>query len=110
MNEYKTSCFAYLNQSGKPICRALTKIDCKDCKFYKSRAQFENGNEYFEYRDSDISGKELRQMRGDMSLRKFAVMVGTTDATLLRNEKSDRISGKLKTLVLKYLQRRQANE
>ncbi len=110
MNEYKTSCFAYSNQSGKPICKALIKINCRGCKFYKSRSQFEDGNEYFEYRDRDITGKELRQIRGDISLGKFARMIGSTDSTLLRNEKSEIISGKLKVLVLKHLQRRQKNE
>lgn len=110
MNEYKTSCFAYLNQFGKPICKALTKIDCKGCKFYKLRSQFGDGNEYFEYRSRNITGKELRQLRGDISLDKFARMIGTTDSTLLRNEKAEIISGKLKTLVLKHLQRRQINE
>lgn len=110
MNEYKTSCFAYSNQSGKPICKALIKINCESCKFYKSRSQFEDGNEYFEYRDRDISGKELRQIRGDISLGKFARMIGSTDSTIQRNEQADRISGKLKALVLKHLQRRQTNE
>lgn len=110
MNEYKTSCFAYLNQFGKPICKALTKIDCRDCKFYKSRSQFEDGDKYFAYSDRDITGEELRRIRGDMSLDKFACMIGSTDATIQRNEQADRISGKLKTLVLKYLQRRQTNE
>ena len=110
MNEYKTSCFAYLNQFGKPICKALTKIDCRDYKFYKSRSQFEDGDKYFAYSDCDITGEELRRIRGDMSLDKFARMIGSTDLTLLRNEKSEIISGKLKALVLKHLQRRQTNE
>lgn len=35
----KKDCFAYQKRGGKAECRALTKIKCKGCNFYKTEEQ-----------------------------------------------------------------------
>lgn len=41
----KKDCFGYKNTNGKETCRALTKIDCKGCRFYKSNEQAKKDRE-----------------------------------------------------------------
>lgn len=36
LNETKTDCFAYKQKNGHVGCKALNKIDCQNCKFYRN--------------------------------------------------------------------------
>ncbi len=39
--KYKTNCFGYcITRSGGIKCSALLKIDCQNCKFFKSRSDY----------------------------------------------------------------------
>lgn len=37
--EPKTDCFAYSDKNGRSDCLALTKLSCKDCRFFKTKEQ-----------------------------------------------------------------------
>ena len=41
-NVYRTDCFAfYCTSSGAYKCQSLRKLDCKNCRFYKTKQDYE---------------------------------------------------------------------
>lgn len=41
---YNTECFAYkVSRAGAVSCSALKQIQCEECKFAKTKAEFEKG-------------------------------------------------------------------
>lgn len=59
MKMFKTDCFAvHYPEDGKAECRALGKIKCEGCAFYKSKSEIKNNIFYKDSFDSEEEYKE----------------------------------------------------
>ena len=59
MKTFKTDCFAvHTPEDGKAECRALGKLNCEGCSFYKPKSEIKN-NIFYKYSfDSEEEYKE----------------------------------------------------
>ena len=39
--EYKTSCFGYIEKNGYCKCSALMDIECQNCRFFKTKEYYD---------------------------------------------------------------------
>ena len=61
--QVKTDCFAYAVKDGKETCRALKKLDCEGCKYYKTVEQLEYEQRKCENRNTAKSGNKKEQSK-----------------------------------------------
>ncbi len=62
MIDVKKDCFAYIKKGNKEECHALTELDCKNCRFYKSKYEVENNPFYAKsYVSKEEHQKEMKK-------------------------------------------------
>lgn len=58
----RKDCFAYIEKDGNPSCNCLTKMQCKDCSFYKKSIEIKDNPFYaFSYKDKRKLAHDLKK-------------------------------------------------